>query len=293
MIISIPAVAAALFVPAAAADAQTLTLAEARTLPVPVLARRMLGAAGSLYREVSRPGPDAGVTMPGGPPRGLTGIAFAAAPRATRSAGICEAEVAALSLEPVRPPSETDPDPPARVTRLQTVRLYRIVADTNGSDDPRDQGRSDELCARAGPVLAEDGQGQFFGGNAFGTSGLTALHVSFAARALQQAQRLAAAGTIRPACTEAQGFSPEELCGDPARRLSQLSPADISGVGLNRCADAVERICVSVSYTLPGGTTWGGRVLTVRIETGSATADPPPAPLDVRQVTLSGMRWAV
>jgi hypothetical protein len=290
MTIRILAAGAALLIPAGPAGAQTLTLAEARTLPVPVLAQRLLGAAGSLYGEVERPGPYAGLSLPGGPARGLTFLSFAGTPRSAGFAGICNAEIVSLAFAAIRPPSATDADPPARVTGLWTRQQYSIVGDTENGRDGR---RLEESCARAGPVFAERDQQRFFSGSAFGTYQMSAAQVSFAAHAFQQAKRLAAAGTIRPACTPARSFSPEELCADPSRRLSQLLPANISGIELDRCADAMARICVSVSFTMPGATEWAARILTVRIETDAAAADPRPLQLEVRQVTLSGQMLVV
>lgn len=290
------AVAAAL-AGAGAAHAQTLTLSEARTLPADDIARRVLGAAGSLYREVERPGPHAGISLPGGPRLGLTSLSFATEPRSAGFAGLCEAEIAFVSFRPVRPPSEADDDPPARVAGLWTSRRYSIVGDAErGREEDwtsRRERRLDRLCNRAGPVFATGERRRFFGGEAFGNADLMPSHVSFAARALQQAISLAAAGVIRPTCTPHRSFSAEELCGDPARRLSRVSPSAVSRVVLDRCSAATADVCVTVSFTMPDQTPWSARIVEVRIHTDSAAVDPPPTPLVVRQVSLSGTHLVV
>ncbi|HEX9931726.1 MAG TPA: hypothetical protein VGB08_02675 [Allosphingosinicella sp.] len=283
---------------AAQAQAQTLTLTEARSLPAPEIARRVLGAAGALYPELQRPGADAGLSLPGGPHRGLTFLTFAGTPRSAGFSGLCQADIAFVSFRPIRAPTQSDVDPPARVSGLSTSRWYRIVGDAETpSDDEtadRDERRLERICARSGPVLGTADRRRFFSGEAFGSSDFGPWHASFAARALQHAIRLAASGAVRPACMPNPSFSPDELCGDPVRQVARLAASAVFRVVLERCSAAGDALCVTVSFLMPDRTLpWSTRFLELRIETDAASADRPPARLNVRQVSLSGTHIAV
>lgn len=294
---SLPLALAAACVSASPAAAQTLTIAQARTLPVQELARRFLGASGALYREIERPGRNAGISLPGAPPLGLTSLAFAASPRSAGFAGLCAADVAFVSFRAIRTPTQTDADPPARVSGLSTARLYRIVGDPEsrtGEDwTSRREERLERSCNSSGPAFAAGASRRFFSGTAFGVPELRPAHAWFAARALHQAISLAAAGAIQPACTPNPSFSVDELCGDPARRVAQLRPEEVAWVVLDRCSAASADLCVTVSFVVPDSTPWSARIVDVVIATDSPRVDPPLPRVNVRRVLLRGTHRAV
>lgn len=292
-----PVVAAALLCAAVPSVAQMMTIGQARELPVRELARRVLGAAGALYAEVERPGAGAGRSYPAGGLVGLSFLSFAARPVSAGFEGLCEVAVASVSFRTIRRATEQDLDPPARVHRVHTNSLYRIVSDPDrrGEWTDRYSRQLDRECADQGPVFRtnEGGGRRFFSGRAYERFDFLAVDASFAARALRQVIRRAASGDLQPVCTPNPAFADGELCGEPLRRLARLDLAELSRVELTNCSASAPNLCVRAIFRLPGSGRFEWRELQVSIETNNAVVDPPPAQIEIRAVTLSGVLWQV
>jgi hypothetical protein len=280
------------------AGAQTLTIAEARTLPAEEVAQRILGAVGTLYTEVERPGSRAGLLAPGDLPIGLTSLRLASAPRLSRFDGLCEANVVYVSFQTVRRASEEDPDPPARVRVMRTAMLYRI-ADPTGPDAAGtaagDRPGADQ-CDASGPVLAGDARTRrYFGGTAFGVSAFEPHHAAFAARALAQARSGVRAGSVRTDCRLDPGFGPGELCADPARLVDGLDTGPARSFDVDWCerARARARLCVTAHFRMPYSTSHSADEVTILIETDATAIDPWAQAIGIRSVIVFGQSWVV
>lgn len=147
----------------AQATPDTLTLAQARALPAEVLARRVLGASGSLVRTAHV---SAGAGMFANPYR-LASIEFATTPRSAGFPGPCQAHTFVVGFRPVDGEDGQDlkADLPSSVVSLDRTTRFRRVdvepAPASGWDDAYGKAM-DAACARAGPVLREDGSSPFF-----------------------------------------------------------------------------------------------------------------------------------
>lgn len=255
---------AALFFPATAAAAQPLTLRQAHALSDAALARRVLGAAGRLYVEAERP-ERTGLTPMG--TVGLYFLNFATAPRWSGYAGICEADVAALSLRPAPGGRLADRDPPVQVETLSTTRRFRIVGDpsTGSRSIAGDGDRQRRSCATAGRVLGRDnGTTRFFEVTSLHSRGDAA---SFAAIALRRAIEAVSSGALVPTC------SGGESCPWARSAISGFDMTRLTLVTIDRCAADAPELCVTADAWQPGSTIFGNVSTIVRVHTGSATTE--------------------
>jgi hypothetical protein len=257
------AIAAAMLA-AAAATAQPLTLRQASALSDQALARRVLGEAGRLYVEAERPDPAELAPMGA---QGLYFLNFATAPRWSGYAGICEADVAAVSLRPAPGARLRDRDPPARVEALSTARRFRIAGDPAAGSRriEVDGDRQCSLCAGAGRVLGlEDGRTRFF--QVRGGRG-DASDASFAAIALRQALEAVRTGALVPTCS---GGAP---CPGAVAALSRFDVTRLTTVTVDRCAADAADLCVTAEAWHPGSTMHANISTIVRVHTDSATTE--------------------
>ncbi|HEX5181839.1 MAG TPA: hypothetical protein VFW19_01680 [Allosphingosinicella sp.] len=263
-----------------------ITLREARELPLDILARRVLGAAGRLVAEVERPSGESG---PFAAP-GLRWLTFASRPRSAGFAGICEADLFLVSFEPIGkdPPTE---DTPSRVQRLDTSTVYAIVGHPSDRDDGGDS-RDEARCGRSDAVLRSDPHiASFFGGSTEG-GGFRAVHASLAARALDRAIRLAKRGELGTiSCTEDSAPAVAQICSDPRAYLAALSPAKILFVEIGVCRGRTGYLCVAADFPREApkdDPLRDQRQVTVTVRIKGDHADPPLATIAIDGVDITG-----
>lgn len=242
--------AASAFPPTVNATPTTFTVREARSAPVTTLAERALGAAGRLIREASRPLAE---PFPG-QPFGLRMLEFATAPRASRSPGLCVADLVFISFSPAPGAREGDPDPPSVITGLSTGKAYRIVGDPSSSsaewtdDDTR---RLNALCeGSTGRVLwqpAESRTGFFNGSN--GSGGFWETHAAVAAQALHETSRRARSNApLEIICAPDVGVQDDRLCANPRALLAAIDPQNLGYVQFDSCRFHREMRCINLSF---------------------------------------------
>lgn len=280
---SLAAFAAAALIALQPGDApgSSLTREEARTLPVDILARRLLGAAGELVREVMRPPP-----QPHPDETGLRQLIFASAPRWARVAGLCTADIFLLRFEPAAEPVG-NAEPPVRVAGLGVTTGFRVVGDLESGGDLRTEAEQREyepLCARAGPVLRTEGRGSsFFRGTREGAP-FNPNDAAFAARTFRAA--IANADAIVPIqCSDDRSRGLPSICIDPRRTLAGLSPDAPYWFEIVRC-EAADALCVVASLPRNIDALADQRYIRVTIRTGQRATYPRPTQIAIRSVTL-------
>ena len=274
----------------AAAEKQTVTRLEARTLPPEQLAERLLGAAGKLYPEVERPSAQAeGFFAPQYPQ--LLYLRFASKPRFTGYEGLCEVDSIYIELEARDgEPAATNSD--VGVRSISTTRAFRFVgsqsAGRQGSDVNRK--REEERCRTSGPVFSDakpSGSVFFFGENEY-YSGLEAVHAMFAVRAMHIAQvRSLAAPPIPVLCENDPAEPKTPLCSDAGATLRQLQTGDIAFAELRRCEDVATTYCTTLTFHREGSSALTQKTWRVRIATAADRVDRAPPSLMIRNVLLS------
>jgi len=278
----IAAAAIAAQVPVAPLPApRALTREEARTDPVDVLARRLLGATGALVRQVTRPPPE---PWPG--EEWLRTLVMATAPRWSRTAGLCEADLFVLSFQPAGE-AAAGQEPPVRVSNLAIVTRYRAIGDPGAAGDmwtEEEQRRFEPACAQSGPVLGEGSR--WFGGHA-GARGFTSNDAAFAIRTFRQAIVAAASGALPPsACVDDRARSVPRICGDPRATLASLSPDGAGWFDIAPCELGEDRLCVTATVPRNVDELGGQRRIIVTIETDRAGTYPRTLPIGIEKVSL-------
>lgn len=279
----------------ASKPSRSITLRDARTLPRGQLAERVLGEAGRLVAEVSRPPAE---RHPLSPP-GLWSLVFAAVPRFSGIPGICEADTFFVHFK-VRPgrPSEDD-EAPALVTGLTTAKYYSVLDSAiPGSDDmetDEHRRRLDHQCAGTAPVLSqpeENARGSAFFSGTIAEGGFWARHAEFAARVLQEVKRTAPlVPQEQLRCSEDRALPNPQLCADPKSFLAALSLSDLDYISIAPCADDRLTLCVDATFQrlvnnavdLPRQ-----RKVTVKVKTSENRLDPARKPIGIRAVEIDG-----
>ena len=273
-----------------AAEKQTVTRLEARTLPAEQLAERLLGAAGKLYPEVERPSAQAEGFFAAVYPQ-LQYLRFASKPRSAWFEGLCEVDTVYIELKGRdREPMATNSA--VSVRSISTGRAFRFIArqaaGRQGSDV--DRKREEERCGTSGPVFSEakpTGSVFFFGKNEY-FSDLHAFHAAFAVRAMRAAQERSLAAPPIPLLCENDPAEPKTpLCSDAGATLRRLQPGDIAFVELGRCEDMATTYCPTLTFHREGSSALEQKTWRVRIATGADRVQPLPASLTIRSVSLS------
>jgi hypothetical protein len=270
-------------VPAAPLSApDALTREEARTEPVDVLARRLLGATGALVREVERPPPE---PYPG--QTHLQNLTFASAPRWSRVAGLCEADRYVLGFEPAGGASEGT-EPPVRVSRLAVLQTFRAIGDPRPARahwTEEEQERYEPACAESGPVLGT--RSHYFSGYT-SVGRFNARHAAFAVRAYRAAIASARNGTLTAIqCQDDRSTGVPRICGDPAATLAVLAPEAPDWFEIEQCREAPETLCVTATVPRNIDGLGAQRQIVLRIGTAHPDAVPSAPNIELRSVSLS------
>jgi hypothetical protein len=273
-----------------AAEKQTVTRLEARTLPAKQLADRLLGAAGKLYSEMERPSAQAEGMFAAQYPQ-LTSLRFASQPRSAGYEGLCEIDTIFIELE------AREGEPPAMnsdvsVRSIRTNSAFRFIgsqaAGHKGAEV--DWKREEERCRTSKPVFSEaspTGSVFFFGRNEY-TSNLDAVHATFALRAMQIAQeRSEAAPPIAVLCQNDPAERKTPLCSDAGATLRQLQPGDTAFAEVRRCEDVATTYCTTLTFHREGSSALQQKTWRVHIATAADRIEPPPPSLAIRSVLLS------
>jgi hypothetical protein len=276
------AIALAVQAPAAPLPApRALTREEARTAPIDVLARRLLGATGALMREVERPG-----TEPLFGERWLRGLTFASAPRWSRIAGLCEVELFLLSFEPVGEAADGR-EPPVRVSGLAIVRRFRAIGDPGAAGHnwtEEERRRYEPACAQSGPVLAE--ATPWFSGAAGGRS-FTPNDAAFAIRAYHQTIAGAAAGALTPSeCLDDGSPGVPPICGNPAATIATLPRDRPLWFEIAPCTAGEAALCVTATVARNIDALGIQRQIQVTIRTDRDATYPKPASIGIMGASL-------
>ncbi|HZF94457.1 MAG TPA: hypothetical protein VEZ20_06235 [Allosphingosinicella sp.] len=262
---------------------RALTRQEARTAPVDVLARRLLGATGALMREVERPPPE---PYPGD--RWLRGLTFATAPRWSRRAGLCETDLFMLSFQPAGV-AAAGSEPPVRVSDLGIVKRFRAIGEPGlGSDlaTEEERMRFEPACAESGPVLGQNSG--WFGGSA-GMHGFTANDAAFAIRVYRQAIAGGASGALSPAgCTDDRSVGVPPICGNPAAALASLPPIAPFWFSIDPCTRREAALCVTAIIARNIDALGSQRQIRVTIRT-DREATWPATPIAVASISLAAV----
>lgn len=255
------------------------TREEALTRPPQELARRLLGASGSLVKEVQRPVADN--------PGPLSQLRFAGPPRSAGFPGLCEADTFLVALKPA-PVANGSPPNATVVADLVAGKLFKIVGDPARRAGSRDWRLLERRCAASGPVLSSLAPGApregFFGGN-FNSHRLEAADAHFAARALDQAIKTASPA---PVCKEDPAEPAAGFCVKPRAVLERLGPDQVKHVDVRTCPDVPATKCVEVTFDRGSARgTNEARHLAVSIATDAGVIDPPPAGTTIRRIEIS------
>ena len=272
---------------AAAAAAQTasppLTLREAQGLAPRDLASRVLGAAGSFYRE-------ARVSDGGGPfgYSGVGGVEFASVPRSAASAGLCVADIVSVPYA-WGWNGRTGADRPRRPGRIETRHVYRIVGDT--SDRKAWTSESERAlnaqCAQAGPVFTDGPRPRFFGQS-------EDTPVDMAARMLQAVIAEARRGQIgRVTCAEDPHEPDARACTDPGAVLAGLRVDWLTYLWVDRCRANPAHLCATFAFAQPGGSEYEWKQIEIVIESDAESANPAPASPRFLSVAIRHLTMAV
>lgn len=224
----------------AQAAPDTLTLAEARALPVEALARRVLGLSASLVETAHV---SAGVGIFANPYR-LASTEFATAPRSAGFPGLCEAEIFVARFRPVGGEQGQDmkADLRSKVVALDRTTRFRSVdagpVPTRGWDDAYGKAM-DAACAKIGAALRPDGTSPFFLDL---TDGQIDPRGAAAATALGVLAAAARAGTGTPFVCRT---SSPGACRDLAHDLAVQAPDEVRS---GPCEKAPRRRCVVARY---------------------------------------------
>ena len=273
-----------------AAEKQTVTRLEARTLPAEQLAERLLGAAGKQYSEVERPSAEAEGMFAAQYPQ-LLYLRFASQPRFAGFEGLCEADTILIGLEAGDgEPAATNSD--VSVRSVSTSRAFRFIGPQAAGHKASDVNwkREEERCQTSGPVFSEaspTGSVFFFGRNEY-TSELEAVHAMFAVRAMHIAQERSLAVLAIPVlCENDPGERKTPLCSDPGATLRQLRLGDIAFVELRRCEDMATTYCTTLDFHREGSSALNQKTWRVHIATAADRIEQPPPSLTIRSVLLS------
>lgn len=244
--------ALALLAPIAAQAApDTLTLVEARGLPPEALARRVLGASGSLVESAHV---SAGMGMFANPYR-LASIEFATAPRSAGFPGLCQADTFIVRFRPTDGEQGQDlkADLPSSVVALErTTRFRRVDAGpvpANGWNDAYGKAM-DAACAKTGSVLRADGSSPFFVSLADGQVDARGAVASTSLSVL--------AGAAKPGIVPTCQTRLPDPCERQVADLARRAPDEVRSAA---CETEPTRRCLEVRYDL-GWLHW----LTLRIE---------------------------
>jgi hypothetical protein len=269
------------------AAADPLTLDQVQKMTTPKRAERLLGAAGGLMRESE-------VSDGTGPFNGrpsLSGVDFASLPRSAGFSGICEADIAMVTFEPVDK-ADRSATSPARVRDFFTDHRFKIIpalVDVPQSD--KNWRALDHACRDAGPVLTRWHQPVhrgFFGGFIDGRGDLKAVDVSFAARALVAAQHaLGGSGGMQVMCAEDRAEPAANLCAHASEAVTSLDWSRLLVVSLSSCEDTRAR-CVKLEFDRDSALSDADRRLVVTLTTDTNQIDPPAARIGIRDISLSG-----
>lgn len=272
-----------------AAEKQTVTRLEARTLPAKELAERLLGAAGRLYPEVERPRAQAEGMFAAQYPQ-LSSLRFASQPRFAGYDGLCEVDTISVELEArdgERPATNSD----VSVRSISTNSAFRLIgpqaAGHKGSEI--DWKGEEERCRTSKPVFSEaspTGSVFFHGRNEY-TSKLDAVHAIFALRAMHIAQKRSLEAPPMPVLCENDPAEPKTpLCSDAGATLRQLQLGDTAFAEVRRCEDMAATYCTTLTFHREGSGALRQKTWRVDIATAADRIEPPPESLAIRSVTL-------
>ena len=271
----IAAAALGLTTPVSSAEPPGLSLREAQTLPEPLLAERVLGALGTLYSEIERPGPAIR--------RGRAFvIQFASTPRSAGYPGLCEADTITVNFGP---PADSPSTAMAHVQSAYHGTTYRIVSDTA----PPTGGWSDSYsrtlaaqCAAAGPALSQPGMARrFFGGGNPVGSAFRAAHAYFGARTLAMASSTASP----PAqCHDDLARPGDNVCDDPAVLLRNPPMERFLGFRIDRCEPGAPDLCVTARFSR--GVRPDLRGIDIRMRTSLPEPFYPPPEFALREIRI-------
>jgi hypothetical protein len=258
-----------------------LTREEARTAPVHVLARRLLGDTGALVREMERPPPE-----PYPNESWLRQVVFASAPRWARIAGLCQADLFLLGFEPAAEASDGQ-EPPVRVSDLATSKTFRAIGDPDAAGvwwTEEEQRQFGPACAASGPVLSQGG-GWFSGSTP--ARGFDGNDAAFAIRAYRRATSAAATGrlTTVPCRDEAFARVPP-ICGAPAATLASLSPNGAVAFLIAPCSPDDDVLCVTATVPRNIDALGDQRRIEVTIRTDRSATYPQGQPIGIDGVSL-------
>lgn len=258
---------------AATAQADTLTLREARALSPAALSTRVLGPLGRLYPE-ARPIDDGNGR--------LFDIEFASAPRSGGIDGVCIADRLMVHFAPVRA-GDTSADPASHVTELAYSNAYRLVGEAErfatGS-----QARDNEVmarCRQAGTVLDQGGPHYFRLGPNFGDA-------SMIARAFTLVRRQAQQGPMANlTCAENPLTPRERFCADPRAVVAGLDRDRLENAQIAPCGTDTRRLCAQMIFSRPDPRPDAMRAVVLSIEIDGTLGNPIPDTIGIHAVSLA------
>ena len=270
---------------AAVSAVQPLSLGQAKTMSTSALAVRVLGMSGVKMREVE---------LPEGrgffPEHGLTWLRFASAPRSAGFPGLCEADEIYISFEPTSSERMSDAAPMA-VDHVSTWKSYRVVGPAGGAPGGWDlaYGRKlEKLCVSTVPVLGSGAGPGYFSGTLAHSGELGAVHASFAARALENAQRF----TGEAACTPDRAIDHDTLCLNVKEEIARLIPSSLASVQIDRCEDQPQAYCLALIFRRSTDKGHEDQAIELKIRTDAVVLDPPPSTITIRGLAIDAYTFA-
>ena len=253
--------------------ADTLTMAEARSLPPAELSRRVLGQLGRLYPEAR--------ALPDGQGR-LFDVELASAPRSGGIDGVCIADRLMVHFVPARE-GDTSADPPSRVSELAYVHAFKMVGEAErfATGSPA---RNEEVmarCRQAGTVLDNGGPHYFLGGPHYGD-------VSMMARALTLLKRQAQAGPVANlTCEENPNAPRERFCADPRAVIAGLDRDRIETAHIAPCGTDTRRLCAEILFSRPDPRPDVTREVLLTLQIDGTLGNPIPDTIGVHSAALA------
>lgn len=268
---------ALLTVPAAAQAQVTLTLAQARALPGPALAEKLLGpeAARDIVEVVVAGDAWGMIAQPG-----LNGVIFYRTPRATEFPGLCRVEHLYARFSSG---GERGSDVPHALMATRTHTEFALLARPGPAPDGD--------CAGLAPLADRDSPRLFTLGDASNLdNGDSAATAYFGMVALAQAQIDTSAGRAHVRCKPDPADKARTECRDPLLTITRYPAARIDTMQVYPCEERAPQLCIDVNHVIdPGKHT--GRTLRLVIAT-DAVAATPSAPFEVRSITVQPETWA-